>query len=126
MEPDTEFIEYVCSETPRDTHVVGRTPEEQKIKLSRDILVKYVGTYEAPSRRDPSLLVALFKISMSGDDLLISIDGKGDIPFIPLSENTFSPRLYGTFVFFTDDHGVVTHLVAHGADGDITATRKKE
>jgi hypothetical protein len=126
MEPDTEFIEYVCTETPRDTHVVGRTPEEQKANVSREILAKYVGAYEAPSRRDPAVLEPLFKITMSGDDLLISINGKGNIPFIPLSETTFSPRLFGTFVFFTDDRGMVTHLVAHGADGDITATRKKE
>jgi hypothetical protein len=42
-----------------------------------------------------------------------------------MSQNTFSSRLDGTFVFYTNDQGAVTHYVSHGADAVVTAVRKR-
>jgi hypothetical protein len=118
MQPDAEFIEYVCNETPKSTHLVGRNAQEAGTKVAPNILAKYVGTYEATERK------RTYKITQSGGDLLLDIDGKGSIPFIPLSETTFSPRLGGVFVFYFDAKGNVTHFVSNGADEVVTAVRK--
>ena len=55
---------------------------------------------------------------------MLDINGKGGIPFVPLGENSFTPRLGGDFVFHFDETGQVTELVSYGADEIITAVRK--
>jgi len=118
LAPGTEFIEYVCGESEKSEHLVGRSEQEKKVVVARETLEKYVGTYEATPRG------SVYRVTLSGGELFLDIDGKGHIPFVLLSENSFSPRLGGTFVFYTNDRGEVTHLVAEGADAVITAVRK--
>jgi len=123
MSPDTEFIEYVCAESEKSAHLVGRSAEEKQVKVAPEILAKYAGTYESLPEKASRRTV--YRITFLGGDLFIDIDGKGNIPFIPMSQNTFSPRLGGTFVFYTDEEGAVTHFVSHGADAVVTAVRKR-
>ena len=47
LAPDTEMLEYVCNENEKDRgHLVGRTNDEKKVTVPREVLAKYVGTYE--------------------------------------------------------------------------------
>ena len=65
-------------------------------------------------------------VSLSSDQLVMDFNGKGKVPLIPLSQTTFSPRLLGTYEFVMDDHGVVTHLLAHSVEGSYKAVRRSD
>jgi len=121
---DTELIESVCAENERDkVHLVGRTEEERKVTISPQTLAKYVGVYqvEASDLNSPN---TVFTITLSGDQLLVDIAGKGKVPMIPLSETTFSPRLLGTYEFVKNDQGNVTHMLVKSAENELKAIRK--
>jgi hypothetical protein len=125
MVPDTELLEYVCAENEKDAaHLVGRTAEEQKVRVSPEVLAKYVGTYEESSNDNPDFVVQRFTVTLLGDQLFLDIGGKGKAPLYPLSQTTFSPRLLGTYEFVKNAAGVVTHLIAYSTEGDVKAVRK--
>jgi hypothetical protein len=119
LAPGTEFIEYVCAESPKDTHLVGRTGQEKSSVVPPTVLEQYVGIYEAVPKG------SVYEVTLTGDELFLDVDGKGHIPFIPLSDDTFSPRLGGTFAFQKNEKGEVTGFVSHGADVVVTAVRKQ-
>jgi hypothetical protein len=121
---DTELLEYVCGENERDrSHLVGRTPEEKRVKVAPDILAKYVGNYAASST-DSNLQISVFTVTLVGDELFVAFDGKGKLLLIPLSETVFS--LFGSYEFVVDDRGVVTHLIYHTTERDRKAVRTGE
>ena len=124
---DTELLEYVCLENEKDhVHLVGRTPEEKKVKVPPEILAQYVGVYEVASANafDNRAPRNVFTITLVDGELLIDLQGKGKVPMIPLSETMFSPRLLGTYQFVRNDQGVVTHMLVHSAEEVLTAVRK--
>ncbi len=125
--PDTSMLEYVCAENEKDRgHLVGRTSEEQKVVVPRAILSKYVGVYESVSSTGTATMSRSFQVTLSGDQLMIEMSGKGKMPMVPLSQTTFSPRLLGTYEFVKNDKGVVTHMMVYSTEGDITAVRKSD
>jgi hypothetical protein len=125
LAPDTEMLEYVCAENEKDrAHLVGRTAEEKKVTVSREILSKYVGVYETVSTTGTAMSARAFTITLSGDQLMIEIGGNGKMPLIPLSETTFSPRLLGTYEFVKDNQGAFTRMIAYSTEGDVVAVRK--
>jgi len=125
LAPDTEMLEYVCAENEKDrAHLVGRTAEEKKVTVSREILSKYVGVYETVSTTGTAMSARTFTITLSGDQLMIEIGGNGKMPLIPLSETTFSPRLLGTYEFVKDNQGAFTRMIAYSTEGDVVAVRK--
>lgn len=125
LAPDTEMLEFVCGENERDrAHLVGRTTEEKKVTVSQEILAKYVGLYETVQSTGTAMTARAFKVTLSGDQLMLEIGGNGKIPLVPLSETTFSPRLLGTYEFVKDARGAVTHLIAYSTEGDLKAMRK--
>jgi hypothetical protein len=116
---DTELLEYVCLENEKDQqHLVGRTSEEKKVIVPPAILAQYVGVYEVGSRN-------VFTITLVNGELLLDMQGKGKVPMIPLSETSFSPRLLGTYQFFKNEQGVVTHMLVHSAEEVLTAVRRR-
>src|SRR4029453_2001209 len=120
---DTELLEYVCTENEKDrSHLVGRTQEETLVKVPREVLATYVGTYVANSP-DSNIPISVFAVSLADDQLFIDFGGKGRLPLVPLSRNVFSPRLLGSYEFVADERGVVTHLIAHTTEGDTKAVR---
>jgi hypothetical protein len=122
--PDTEMLEYVCAENEKDrAHLVGRTAEEKKVTLSPEILSRYVGVYETVSTTGTAMSARTFRITLSGDQLMIEIGGNGKIPMIPLSETSFSPRLLGTYEFVRDAQGAYTRMIAYSTEGDVVAIR---
>jgi hypothetical protein len=125
LTPDTEMIEYVCNENEKDrAHLVGRTAEEQKVTVPREILSRYVGLYETVSTTGTAMTARTFNITLAGDQLMIEIGGNGKIPLVPLSETSFSPRLLGTYEFVKDDRGAFTRMIAYSTEGDVLAVRK--
>ncbi len=127
LAPDTDMLEFVCNENEKDrTHLVGRTNEEKKVTVPREVLAKYVGTYETAVTSGTAMTARSFVVTLADDQLMIEIGGRGKMPLIPLSETTFSPRLLGTYEFVKDERGVVTALVAYSTEGDVKAMRKRD
>jgi hypothetical protein len=125
LEPDTELLEYVCAETPRERFgLVGRTEAEEQVRVAPEILEKYVGDYDFKSSNVFGIQVAT--VRRSGDQLFIDFNGKGRTPLVPLSQTMFSPRLLGTYEFVADDHGTTTHVLVHGVEGTEKAMRRQQ
>jgi hypothetical protein len=120
--PDTELLEYVCAETPRDRfHLTGSSGT---VRVAPEMLAKYVGVYdfEGPNPFNFRTLT----LSLSGSQLFADFNGKGHIPMVAMSDTMFSPRLLGTYEFFTDEHGAVTHIMAHGINASTKIVRRRD
>lgn len=125
LTPDTDLLEYVCAETPRETfHLVGRSTEEKSVRVEPAILAKYVGVYEFEDAM--TFGIRTVNVTVSDGQLFADFNGKGKMPLTPLSETMFSPRLLGTYEFVLDARGVVTHLMAHGIEGSFKAVRTRD
>ena len=121
--PDTELLEYACAETP-PYHLVGRTEEEEKVRVPAEILAKYVGVYDFDGPNPFNFRT--LTLSLTGSQLFADFNGKGHIPMVPMSNTLFSPRLLGTYEFFSDEHGVVTHIMAHGIQGSTKIVKRRD
>jgi len=123
---DTDLIEYVCENEKDRAHLVGRTADEKKVIVPRDVLATYTGVYDVTDSRAPAVGRArqVFTITLDGDELFLDMSGKGKIPMIPLSQTSFSPRLLGTYEFVKDGDGRVTHMLVHSAEEVLTARRR--
>ena len=120
--PDTEMLEYVCNENERDSvHLVGKASDEVKgeVKVSARVLAQYAGTYQ--EQETPRKFKAV--ITVSGDQLLLSLGGKGAIPLTTLSESGFYFPGGFPINFFKDGKGAVTHFIMTQAEGDLKFTR---
>ncbi|HKS57228.1 MAG TPA: hypothetical protein VJS12_18175 [Steroidobacteraceae bacterium] len=125
LNPDTELLEYVCAETPRERfHLVGRSEAEKKVRVPVATLDKYVGDYDFAGNNTFGIRTAT--VTRSGAQLFIDFNGKGRTPLVPLSQNMFSPRLLGTYEFVSDEHGVVTHIMVHGVESSEKAVRRRK
>jgi hypothetical protein len=123
---DTDLIEFVCENEKDRVHLVGRTADEKRVVVSRDVLATYVGVYDVTDSRAPIVGRArqVFTVTLDGDQLLLDMGGKGKIPMIPLSQTSFSPRLLGTYEFVKDANGQVTHMLVHSAEEVLTARKR--
>jgi hypothetical protein len=108
---DTEMIEWVCNEGGHGVeHWVGKASDERRgeVQVGREILSKYVGTYEEQSpfwRNVPRVV----EITLSNGQLLANMDGRGNVPLIASSETTFA-GLYGLGVEFIQGGLFVKHV----------------
>jgi hypothetical protein len=122
---DTEMLEYVCNENERDhARLVGKASDDKKnaVKVSRDILSKYVGAYEFRGTEDPNQ-VFVVNVTLKGDELFIDVGGKDPQATIPLSNTLFS-GVGGRMEFVSDAKGTVTHMMFRAVEGDMKGTRK--
>ncbi len=122
---DTEMLEYVCNENEKDyAHLVGKASDEKKnaVKVAREVLARYVGTYEFRAPEDPNTTTTV-NVTLTGEELFVDIDGKDKQPMIPLSETTFS-TLGSRLEFVKDDKGLFTHAVFRIVEGDLKGVRK--
>jgi hypothetical protein len=123
--PDTEMLEYVCNENEKDhARLVGKASDDMKnsVKVARDVLAKYVGTYEFRSPEDPNQ-VTVVNVTLPGSELAIDVGGKDPQPMIPLSETTFST--FGSRLeFVLDSKGQVDHAIFRIVEGDLKGVRK--
>jgi hypothetical protein len=125
LNADTELLEYVCAETPRERfQLVGRSEAEKKVQVPVATLDKYVGEYDFAGTN--TFGIRTVSVTRSGTQLFIDFNGKGRTPLVPLSQNMFSPRLLGTYEFISDEHGVVTHIMVHGVESSEKAVRRRK
>jgi len=114
--PDTEMLEFVCNENERDfVHLVGRASDEVKgdVKLSSQVLSRYAGSYQEHDTRAKMKAT----ITVAGEQLMLSLRGRGAIPLTTLSETAFYVPGGFPLDFVKDDKGAVTHFVVY-APGD--------
>jgi len=119
---DTELLEYVCAENEKDrVHFVGKNSDDTKnaVKLSPEILKKYVGTYEVPNT--PGLL----NVVLEDGGLKVSVNGGFKLLMTPLSETSFAGPMGAQIEFVKNENGEVTQMVTHLVEGDFPANRKK-
>jgi hypothetical protein len=122
--PDTELIEFLCNENERDrVHLVGKASDDKKnaVKVPRDVLAQYVGSYEFQPPENPTNLLVT-NVTLSDGELFLDFEGKDKIALIPLSETVFS-MLGDRIQFVKNDRGVVTHYLSFAAEGDLKSTR---
>jgi len=126
--PDTELLEYVCAENEKDrVHLVGKNSDDTKnaVKLSPDVLSKYVGDYEV-SAKDfgvPGVEKLLLKVALEDGVLKLGMGNGPSQPMTPLSETTFT-GFGGRIEFGKNANGQVSHFIIKIAEGDIQADRK--
>jgi hypothetical protein len=121
--PDTELLEFVCNENEKDrSHLVGLVADEKKseTKVSRDILLTYVGTYHA----GPFGIVRVF---VDGDQLQMELPGGGgrQTMFAQSDKDFVFPATGSHIEFVKDATGTVTHLFIKIVEGDVKADRVK-
>ena len=119
--PDTDLLESVCAETPRDRFQISDA--RAKATVSPEVLKKYVGTYEI--RSATNVVTTVYVVKWSGDGLLLDVDGVGNLIMVPLSETIFAPPMGGSYEFVTDTRGSVTGMRLHGVSGMRTAVRAR-
>jgi hypothetical protein len=119
--PDTGLLESVCAETPRDRYHI--TDTAKSVVVSPEVLKKYVGTYEV--RSGSTAAGSVYVVKWSGSELVLDVDGVGNLMMVWLSETTFAPPTGGSYEFIVDAQGVVTGLRLHGVSGTRTAVRTK-
>lgn len=123
LEADTELLEAVCTETPLDRfNLSGGAAAETAVRVAPEVLAKYVGVYELP---EPATFgIRVFTVAQIDGKLYIDFNGKGRVPFVPLSETMFSPRLLGTYEFVADAAGNVQRMLVHSVEGTWVAVRR--
>lgn len=122
---DTEMLEYVCAENERDhSHLIGKAADDTKneVEVAVEILKQYVGTYEykPPERPDDPVLI---EIAVENGHLMVGLSGGSKMPATAVSDTKFVFQ-GAQFEFVKDEHGLVTHLVAHIVEGDLKAIRR--
>src|SRR5262245_27711229 len=122
--PDTELLEYVCSENERDRkdlHLVGTRSEEVKavtpVQVAPEILAQYVGTYDFRWPENPTI-TSLWTVTMTNGALFLQ-----GAPLTPLSETHFLWAGSGRLEFVKGARGSVTHFVATYVEGDLIVKR---
>jgi hypothetical protein len=120
---DTDLLESVCVETPPGRfNFVERALDERTAVVMPEVLANFVGVYDL----EPGfpLGIQTLKVSLSNGQLLMDINGKGRIPLVPISGTRFDSMPFA-YEFVRDDHGAVTHLLIHRAEGTDKATRRR-
>jgi hypothetical protein len=123
LAPDTEMIEWVCTENRRMLdHWVGKASDERKgeVAVAPEILAKYVGTYEEqkPYWRQAARVVT---IAVRNGKVIANMDGRGEVELIATSNTEFA-GLYGLGVEFIQD-GAAGLYVKH-VSGNYRFARK--
>lgn len=120
--PDTELLEEVCNETPRERYdSVRSSASAPPVTIAPEVLKTYVGTYEVRS----GSTAAVYVVKWSDGRLVMDVDGVGNLMMVPLSERLFTPPTGGSYEFVVDDRGIVTGMRLHGVSGTRTAVRTK-
>lgn len=106
-------------DTPGQKIADAVPPPKKEITVSKDILAKYVGTYELAPGFDMA-------VTLEGDQLVTQATGQGKIPIFAETETKFFPKVMDASIeFFKDEKGKVTHLRLIQGPADIKAPRKQ-
>lgn len=120
---DTDLLESVCGETPLERfNFVERALDDRTVVVMPEVLANFVGVYDLEP--GAPFGIQILKVSLSNGQLLMDINGKGRIPLVPISGTRFDSIPFA-YEFVRDDHGAVTHLLVHRAEGTDKATRRR-
>jgi hypothetical protein len=114
LAPDTDLLEYVCSENEsRRTALSGLTGEQQRILIPAETLSKYAGHYvvDGPAAGVP---FKTLDVRLVDGELLLDIDGRGSVPMVALSPTRFTVRLFEV-EFRPNERGVVEAEIPQAA-----------
>ena len=120
--PDTELLEYVCAETPRDRSDLSGPAEP--VQVAPELLAKYVGEYDFEGVNP--FRYRTMTVTLVDGQLFADFNGKGHVLMAPISDTMFSPRILGTFEFVMDASGAVTHVMAHSIAASFKIVRRRD
>ena len=120
--PDTELLEYVCAETPRDRSDLSGPAAP--VQVAPELLAKYVGEYDFEGVNP--FRYRTMTVSLLDGQLFADFNGKGHVLMAPISDTMFSPRILGTFEFVMDASGAVTHVMAHSIAASFKIVRRRD
>jgi hypothetical protein len=125
---DTELLEYVCNESSGGReHWVGKASDAKKteVKVAREILSKYVGTYEELDPWGQGPHPRIIEITTADGALFAELKGRGKVQLVAQSETNFSGFFGLGIGFVRDGQGVPTHLLEMHVSGNYRFQRKK-
>ena len=121
FDPDTEMLEYVCTENEKDRqHFVqpAATSSSGEFHVDPAILARYVGVYRITTPRGESTAT----ITVEGDQLMVDAPGIGAGRMVPQSNTMF--RFRGAILEFpASDTGTIDHFIVHAVEGDFKSPR---
>jgi hypothetical protein len=128
LRADTELFEEVCNESPSQReHWIGKASDDQKsrVQVARDVLAKYVGTYQELDPWGPGPHPRVINITVSDGALFAELRGEGKERLVPQSETRFSGFFGLGISFVVDGQGVPTHLLEMHVSGNYRFSRTK-
>jgi hypothetical protein len=121
---DTGMVEQICNEDPDSgqQHWIGKLSDDQKpaVKVSREVLAKYVGVYKGPYLRSSRTV----EVTLAGDALFLALDGGPKQQIYPRSETTFSGTGL-TYQFIREGQGNASRIQEGHVSGSYTYERQK-
>ena len=119
---DKEMLEYVCQENEKSrSRMDAKGPELRSVPVPAATLARYAGIYDytgLSGRTEP------VEVTVSNGELFMDMSGTGQQKLRPFSDKAFS--LSGWWVeFVTDGQGIVTHFLAHAAEGQTIGVRRR-
>jgi hypothetical protein len=120
---DTEMSDTRCD--PADAgrqHWTGNVADAQSsaVKLTPEILAKYVGVYKGVWARRPRVV----EFTLSANKLFVAFEGGEPQPLVPQSETDFNGTGLG-YHFNRDDHGVATDVIEIHVSGNYKLQRQR-
>jgi len=122
--PDTDLLEYVCTENERDRRgerLIGTATEARKaivpVTVSASVLAQYVGTYDFRWPENPTV-PSLWQVTLANGQLFLQ-----GAPLTPLSDTRFVWADANRLEFVKDAQGRVTHFVMTWVEGDFIVKR---
>jgi hypothetical protein len=120
--PDTDLLEYVCSENEKDRpRLVGTASAEEKaikpVKVAPAILAQYVGSYDFRWPENPTI-PSLWPVTLADGQLLLQ-----GAALTPVSEAEFVWAGGNRLQFVKDAQGRVSHFVVVFVEGNMIAKR---
>jgi hypothetical protein len=68
----------------------------------------------------------ILTVSVAGDQLIYETPGMGKLPLFAQSQTVFVSTIGPVIEFVNDDHGAVSHLIVHAAEGEQKAVRRRD
>jgi hypothetical protein len=124
LTPDSDLLEYVCSENERDSaHLVGKASDlkSNAVEVAPEILAKYAGVYAGTTTSGRPLRL---EISVSGRELRVSLNGSASRVLTPVSNTKF--RLQSPQFEFLEENGEVAALQYSDVGVNVRLSRVRE
>jgi hypothetical protein len=123
--PDSDLLEYVCSENERDSaHLVGRASDTKTmaVEVAPEIIAKYAGVYSGTTTSGRPIRLEIFP---SDRELWVSLNGSGRRLLTPIANSKFLTS-GGTQLEFLEESGQVVALQFSDVGVNVRLPRVRE